>query len=68
MVLVRSPRRFNPLVIKAKEIISENKIGIVVGLSGVWALRKDKEYFVPDWRKKITAGPKVLTLYMTLII
>ena len=62
MVLVGHQRRFNPLVIKAKEIISENKIGIVVGLSGVWALRKDKEYFVPDWRKKITAGPVITNL------
>ena len=62
MVLVGHQRRFNPLVIKAKEIISENKIGIVVGLSGVWALRKDKEYFAPDWRKKITAGPVITNL------
>ena len=49
-------------MIKAKEIISENKIGAVVGLSGVWALRKDKEYFKPDWRKKITAGPGITNL------
>ena len=62
MVLVGHQRRFNPLVIKAKEIISENKIGIVVGLSGIWALRKDKEYFAPDWRKKITAGPVITNL------
>ncbi len=62
MVLVGHQRRFNPVVIKTKEIISKNKIGTVIGLSGVWALRKDKEYFVPDWRKKFTAGPVITNL------
>ncbi len=62
MVLVGHQRRFNPVVIKTKEIISENKIGTVVGLSGIWALHKDKEYFTPDWRKKNTAGPVITNL------
>ena len=51
-VLVGHQRRFNPIVSKTKEIILEKKIGNVVGISGIWALRKDEEYFSPEWRKK----------------
>lgn len=61
-VLVGHQRRFYPLVLKAKEIIKENELGNIIGLSGVWALRKDKDYFLPDWRKKITAGPVITNL------
>ena len=61
-VLVGHHRRFNPVVLKTKQIISENIIGNVIGLSGIWALRKDQDYFEPDWRKKITAGPVITNL------
>ena len=61
-VLVGHHRRFNPVVLKTKQIISENIIRNVIGLSGIWALRKDQEYFVPDWRQKITAGPVITNL------
>ncbi len=62
LVLIGHQRRFNPLVLKTKEIINEKRIGKVVGLSGIWALRKDKEYFSPDWRKEISAGPVITNL------
>jgi predicted dehydrogenase len=61
-VLVGHQRRFYPLVLKTKEIIKSNELGVVVGLSGLWALRKDKDYFVPEWRKEITAGPVITNL------
>lgn len=61
-VLVGHQRRFYPLVLKTKEIVKNNEIGNIIGLSGVWALRKDEDYFLPDWRKKITAGPVITNL------
>ena len=61
-VLVGHQRRFNPIVLKTKEIIHEKSIGKVVGLSGIWALRKDEEYFLPEWRKEISAGPVITNL------
>ena len=61
-VLVGHQRRFNPLILKTKEIIDEKRIGKVIGLSGIWALRKDEKYFSSDWRKKISAGPVITNL------
>ncbi|MDC0093764.1 Gfo/Idh/MocA family oxidoreductase [Alphaproteobacteria bacterium] len=61
-VLVGHQRRFYPLVLETKKIISEQKIGKIVGLSGVWGLRKDKDYFEPEWRKKVSAGPIITNL------
>lgn len=61
-VLVGHQRRFYPLVLKTKEIVKNNELGNIIGISGIWALRKDKEYFSPDWRKKITAGPVITNL------
>ena len=61
-VLVGHQRRFYPLVSETKKIISDKKIGKVIGLSGVWGLRKDKDYFEPEWRKKVSAGPIITNL------
>ena len=61
-VLVGHQRRFYPLVIKAKQVIQNGEIGEILGLSGVWGLRKDNDYFEPDWRKKISAGPVITNL------
>jgi predicted dehydrogenase len=61
-VLVGHQRRFYPLVLKTKEIVKNNELGEVIGLSGLWALRKDKDYFIPEWRKEITAGPVITNL------
>mgnify|MGYP006134785465 FL=1 len=61
-VLVGHQRRYYPLVLKTKEIIKEKKIGKVIGLSGIWGLRKDIEYFDANWRKEVTAGPVITNL------
>ncbi len=61
-VLVGHQRRFNPIILKTKEIIRKKKIGKVIGLSGIWALRKDQDYFLPGWRKKVSAGPVITNL------
>jgi len=61
-VLVGHQRRFYPLVLNTKQIIKEGKLGQVIGLSGIWGLRKDNEYFDPKWRQEITAGPVITNL------
>ena len=61
-VLIGHQRRFYPLVLETKKIISDNRIGQVIGISGVWALKKDNDYFEPEWRKKISAGPTITNL------
>ena len=61
-VLVGHQRRFYPLVLETKKIISDNRIGKVIGISGLWALKKDNDYFEPEWRKKISAGPTITNL------
>ena len=61
-VLVGHQRRFYPLVLNTKQIIKEGKLGQVIGLSGIWGLRKDNEYFDPKWRHEITAGPVITNL------
>lgn len=61
-VLVAHQRRFYPLVLKTKEIIKSGKIGQVLGLSGIWGLRKDLEYFDPSWRRDVSAGPVITNL------
>ena len=49
-------------VLKTKEIINSKKIGQIIGLSGIWGLKKDIEYFSPSWRKEISAGPVITNL------
>lgn len=61
-ILVGHQRRFYPLVLETKKIISDNRIGQVIGISGVWALKKDNNYFEPEWRKNISAGPTITNL------
>ena len=61
-VLVGHQRRFYPLVLETKKIISENRIGQIIGISGLWALKKDNDYFEPEWRKTISAGPTITNL------
>jgi len=61
-VLVAHQRRFYPLVLKTKEIINSKEIGQIIGLSGIWGLKKDIEYFSPSWRKEISAGPVITNL------
>lgn len=55
-------RRFNPYMLKAKEIVSSGSLGSVVAVNGLWALFKPDEYFSPptDWRSLKDSGGVIL--------
>ena len=50
-------RRHNPLVQKAHALIQEGALGKLVGVSGMWALRKHDSYYETPWRTQPGAGP-----------
>ncbi len=50
-------RRYNPLVQKAHALIHDGTLGELVGVSGMWALRKHDSYYETAWRTKPGAGP-----------
>lgn len=57
-LLVGHHRRFNPYVLKTKEILDARSLGQVIAVNGLWALFKPEQYFAPpgDWRRKLSAG------------
>lgn len=56
-LLVGHHRRHNPLIKKAKSLINQGRIGRVTAVhSTCWFLKPD-EYYTPEWRRKLGAGP-----------
>jgi predicted dehydrogenase len=61
-LLVGHHRRYNPMVRKAKEIISSGRLGRVLALhASFWVLKPD-DYFEVGWRREKGAGPVFLNL------
>jgi len=57
-LLIGHHRRFNPMVVATKELISRGDLGDLVGISVLWAMYKPSEYFVTgDWRRRKGGGP-----------
>jgi predicted dehydrogenase len=57
-MLVGHHRRFNPLIHKAHQFITDGHIGNIRGLNVICWFYKPDEYFnVAPWRKKMGAGP-----------
>ena len=55
-------RRHNPLIAKAKELISQGRLGQIVSVHcNTWFMKPDA-YFEPDWRRQKGAGPVYLNL------
>lgn len=56
--IVGHHRRFNPYMVKAKEIISSGLLGNIVAFNGIWATFKPLEYFdaPATWRRGNTGG------------
>ena len=50
-------RRYHPVVQRLKEILAEGAIGTVVGVSGIWSVKKPHDYFDAPWRKGIGGSP-----------
>jgi len=62
MVLVGHHRRYSEQIQQTKSIIQKGVLGQLVGISGIWAIRKPDAYFEPEWRKKRTSGPVLINL------
>jgi predicted dehydrogenase len=60
--LVGHHRRFNPYVVSVKQAIEAGSLGKIVGVNGLWTLRKPQDYFDPEWRRQKTAGPVLINL------
>ncbi|GMG05649.1 unnamed protein product [Aspergillus oryzae] len=57
-LLVGHHRRFNPYVLKTKQILDAGSLGQVIAINGLWTLFKPEEYFAPpgDWRRARSSG------------
>ncbi len=61
-VAVGHHRRFDPAVKAARKILRDGEIGRLVGVSGVWALRKHDAYYDVEWRRGPGGGPVLTNL------
>ena len=55
-------RRFNKQVETARDIILSGKIGNLVGVSAIWAMKKHDEYYDIPWRTQKGGGPILTNL------
>ncbi|PWY95950.1 quinate utilization oxidoreductase QutH [Aspergillus sclerotioniger CBS 115572] len=53
-VLIGHHRRFNPYVVKMKEVVEEGLLGRVIAVTGMWTICKPDGYFAApsEWRKE----------------
>ncbi|MGB2495056.1 MAG: Gfo/Idh/MocA family protein [Candidatus Puniceispirillaceae bacterium] len=61
-VLVGHQRRYYPCARTAREIIQSGRIGRLMAVSGLWTTRKDDDYYAPEWRRDVKAGPILTNL------
>jgi predicted dehydrogenase len=62
-VLVGHHRRYNPLVLKARELVRDGVLGRLIGVSVLWALTKPDDYFQVEWRREpFVGGPTLINL------
>ena len=47
---------------EAREIITEGRIGKLMGVAGQWTTRKDDDYYGAAWRRDVKAGPVLTNL------
>ncbi|KAL4886482.1 NAD(P)-binding protein [Aspergillus karnatakaensis] len=58
-ILVGHHRRFNPYALTTKSLLSQNKLGTVIAVSGLWTTQKPDSYFAPpigSWRAEKSSG------------
>ncbi|KAH6892429.1 hypothetical protein B0T10DRAFT_483769 [Thelonectria olida] len=62
--IVGHHRRFNPYMVKAKEIVSSGSLGNIVAINGIWATFKPLDYFDPPatWRRDKTGGVVLINM------
>lgn len=56
-LLVGHHRRHNPLIQKARALIDEGRIGRVTAVHSTCWFLKPEDYYAPEWRRKMGAGP-----------
>ncbi len=61
-VLVGHHRRYSEEIQQTKRVIKNGVLGELVGITGIWAVRKADSYFEPEWRKQWTSGPVLINL------
>ena len=61
-VLVGHHRRYYPVVERAREMIREGELGALLAVTGQWNMRKDEDYYLPQWRQQRPAGPVLTNL------
>jgi predicted dehydrogenase len=64
-LLVGHHRRFNPYMIKAKQIVESGSLGQIIAVSGLWTTFKPPEYFAPEtvkWRSSTKDGGGVILI------
>jgi predicted dehydrogenase len=64
-LLIGHHRRFNPYIIKAKQILDAGSLGQIIAVNGLWTTFKPPEYFTPKaakWRSSPTHGGGVILI------
>lgn len=61
-VLVGHQRRHSPDIVRAKQLISEGRLGQVVTVNGMCQIKKEDQYFDNLWRQKPGGGPILINL------
>ncbi|KIW72521.1 hypothetical protein PV04_00706 [Phialophora macrospora] len=61
IIMVGHHRRHNSYVLAVKKAIDEGRLGRIVAINGVWAMRKPMDYFAIPWRQQLGSGGVVLT-------
>lgn len=64
-LLVGHHRRFNPYIIKAKQIVESGSLGQIIAVSGLWTTFKPPDYFAPEavkWRSSKKNGGGVILI------
>lgn len=59
-ILVGHHRRHNPIIRRAREIISSGELGEIVSVTAQFWLYKPDDYFEASWRKLPGAGPLLI--------
>jgi predicted dehydrogenase len=55
-------RRHNPLILKAKQLIEEGRLGRIISVHGFFWLIKPDDYYEIAWRREAGAGPILINL------
>lgn len=63
-LLVGHHRRFNPYVLKTKQILESGSLGRIIAINGLWTLFKPDAYFAPpgEWRRTSSQGGGVVPI------